>query len=81
MSGVKATITPDPPSTLGAGETIPFELTIEQTGPTVDSKNYRFGDTSRIEVGFWLDGVREGGFTVELAPPFSLNVPLIQQKK
>ena len=68
-------ITPDPPPVLGPGQIVNLNLELVPAVSTMSAESadavsdYRFGDSSRVQVGLYLDEQLESGFTVEYGPP------------
>ena len=76
--------TPDPPpDVLGPGQVLDmqFELAPPPPGLRADaaasSNDYRFGDSSRAEIGVYLDDELVSGVTIEYGPPLTVYLPVV----
>jgi uncharacterized repeat protein (TIGR01451 family) len=75
--------TPDPPPDLGPGQVLDmqFELVPAVAALRADaaasSNDYRFGDSSRAEIGVYLEDELVSGFTVEYGPPLTVYLPVV----
>jgi len=65
LAGYQAQIVPELPDEFEPGETQFFTMTLL---PMPNADPTHFGDASRVELMLFLDGMFEGGFTIEFVP-------------